>query len=80
MASPECSAYFVAAAVKQPLVGAALIPLAMMNRDLQYERIAIVNVCATLGRRADPAGPCGCRGTGCLGDRRQDIRRAGFIF
>lgn len=40
--------YFVAAAVKQPLVGAALIPLAIMNRDLQYERIAVVNVCATL--------------------------------
>jgi len=40
--------YFIAAAVKQPLVGAALIPLAMMNRDLQYERIAVVNVCATL--------------------------------
>jgi O-antigen/teichoic acid export membrane protein len=40
--------YFIAAAVKQPLVGAALIPLAIMNRDLQYERIAIVNVCATL--------------------------------
>ena len=42
------AAYFVAAAVKQPLVGAALIPLALMNRDLQYERIAIVNVAATL--------------------------------
>jgi O-antigen/teichoic acid export membrane protein len=41
-------AYFIAAAIKQPLVGAALIPLAMMNRDLQYERIAIVNVCGTL--------------------------------
>jgi O-antigen/teichoic acid export membrane protein len=40
--------YFIAAAVKQPLVGAALIPLALMNRDLQYERIAVVNVCATL--------------------------------
>jgi len=40
--------YFLAIAVKQPLVGAALIPLAMMNRDLQYERIAVVNVCATL--------------------------------
>ncbi len=40
--------YFIAAAVKQPLVGAALIPLAIMNRDLQYERIAVVNVCATL--------------------------------
>jgi O-antigen/teichoic acid export membrane protein len=40
--------YFVAAAIKQPLVGAALIPLAIMNRDLQYERIAVVNVGATL--------------------------------
>jgi O-antigen/teichoic acid export membrane protein len=42
------ASYFIAAAIKQPLVGAALIPLALMNRDLQYERIAIVNVCATL--------------------------------
>jgi len=42
--------YFVAAAIKQPLVGAAVIPLAIMNRDLQYERIAVVNVCATLPR------------------------------
>ncbi|MGH8325345.1 MAG: oligosaccharide flippase family protein, partial [Steroidobacteraceae bacterium] len=41
--------YFIAVAAKQPVVGAALIPLAMMNRDLQYERIAVVNVCATLG-------------------------------
>ncbi len=40
--------YFVAVAVKQPLVGAAVVPLAMMNRDLQYRRIAIVNVCATI--------------------------------
>jgi len=40
--------YFVAAAVKQPLVGAALIPLALLNRELRYERIATVNVCATL--------------------------------
>lgn len=39
--------YFIAVAIKQPLVGAAVIPLAMMNRDLQYERIAVVNVCAT---------------------------------
>lgn len=43
------SGYFVAIAAKQPIVGAALIPLAMMNRDLQYERIAVVNVAATLG-------------------------------
>lgn len=40
-------AYFIAVAAKQPLVGAALIPMAMMSRDLQYQRIAIVNVCAT---------------------------------
>jgi len=45
---PGMEAYFIAAAVKQPLVGAALIPLAIMNRDLQYERIAMVNVAATL--------------------------------
>jgi O-antigen/teichoic acid export membrane protein len=41
------AAYFLAVAIKQPLVGAAVIPLAIMNRDLQYERIAVVNVCST---------------------------------
>jgi O-antigen/teichoic acid export membrane protein len=40
--------YFLAVALKQPLVGAAVIPLAILSRELQYERIAIVNVCATL--------------------------------
>jgi O-antigen/teichoic acid export membrane protein len=50
------AAYFPAVAAKQPLVGAALIPLAIMNRDLQYERIAIVNVCATLGAAATRLG------------------------
>jgi O-antigen/teichoic acid export membrane protein len=40
-------AYFLAIAIKQPLVGAAVIPLAMMNRELEYERIAIVNVGTT---------------------------------
>ncbi len=40
--------YFVAIAAKQPLVGAAVVPLAMMNRDLQYRRVALVNVCATI--------------------------------
>lgn len=44
---PGMRSYFIAAALKQPLVGAALIPLAIMNRDLQYERIAIVNMSAT---------------------------------
>ena len=42
------TAYFLAIAAKQPLVGAALIPLATMNRNLRYERIAAVGVCATL--------------------------------
>jgi len=41
--------YFLAIAAKQPIVGAALVSLTMMNRDLQYERIAVVNVCATFG-------------------------------
>src|SRR6195256_161906 len=41
------AAYFLAVAIKQPLVAAAVIPLAIMNRELQYERIAIVNVGAT---------------------------------
>jgi O-antigen/teichoic acid export membrane protein len=35
-------------ALKQPLVAMALIPLALLNRRLQYNRIAIVNVSATL--------------------------------
>jgi len=48
--------YFLAVAAKQPLVGAALIPLAIMNRDLQYERIAVVNVCATLAAAATRLG------------------------
>jgi O-antigen/teichoic acid export membrane protein len=39
--------YFLAVAIKQPLVTAAVIPLAIMNRDLQYERIATVSVCST---------------------------------
>ena len=46
--SPGMAIFFLALAIKQPLVGAALIPLALLNRDLQYERIATVNVCATL--------------------------------
>ncbi len=48
--------YFIAVALKQPLVGAAVIPLALMNRDLQYERIAIVNVCATFAAAATRLG------------------------
>ena len=48
--------YFVAVAIKQPLVGAAVIPLALMNRDLQYERIATVNVCATFATASTRLG------------------------
>jgi O-antigen/teichoic acid export membrane protein len=46
--SSAMTLYFVAIAIKQPVVGAAVIPLAMLNRNLQYERIAIINVCSTL--------------------------------
>jgi O-antigen/teichoic acid export membrane protein len=42
------AAYLTMVALKQPLVAMALIPLALLNRGLQYERIAIVNVGATL--------------------------------
>jgi O-antigen/teichoic acid export membrane protein len=41
--------YFLAVAAKQPLVAAAVIPLAMLNRALRYEAIAAVNVGATFG-------------------------------
>jgi O-antigen/teichoic acid export membrane protein len=41
------AAYFLAIAIKQPLVGAAVIPLAMLQRGLRYERIALVNVGST---------------------------------
>ncbi len=44
----ERASYFVAVAAKQVCVGAALIPLALLNRDLRYERIALVNFGATL--------------------------------
>lgn len=42
------SAYLAVVAMKQPIVGAALIPLSLMNRELCYERIAVINVSATL--------------------------------
>lgn len=41
------AAYLAVIAAKQPIVGAALIPISLMNRALQYERIAVVNVIAT---------------------------------
>ena len=41
--------YFLALAAKQPLVGAAVIPLALLNRELKYEKIAAINVFATFG-------------------------------
>jgi O-antigen/teichoic acid export membrane protein len=42
-------AYLGMVALKQPLVAMAVIPLAVLNRGLHYDRIAIVNVSATLG-------------------------------
>ena len=47
--APGMAALFVAVAAKQPLVGAAVIPMALLNRELRYERIAVVNVAATFG-------------------------------
>jgi len=41
--------YFAIIALKQPLVGAAVIPLSRLNRALRYERIALINVTSTLG-------------------------------
>jgi O-antigen/teichoic acid export membrane protein len=48
--------YFLAVAIKQPLVGAAVIPLAMMNRELQFERIAIINVGSTFATAVSRLG------------------------
>lgn len=45
---PGMAVYFIVIAAKQPLVGAAVIPLALLNRQLKYERIAAVGVLATL--------------------------------
>jgi O-antigen/teichoic acid export membrane protein len=42
-------AYMGMVALKQPIMAMALIPLALLNRGLHYDRIAIVNVSATLG-------------------------------
>lgn len=42
------ASYFLVIAIKQPIVGAAVIPLAILNRNLQYERIAAINVSSTL--------------------------------
>lgn len=49
---PGLAPYFLPIALKQPLVGGAVIPLALLSRDLQYERTAVVNVAATLGTAA----------------------------
>ncbi|HQU15602.1 MAG: hypothetical protein B7Z66_10930 [Chromatiales bacterium 21-64-14] len=46
---PGLANYFVAVIAKLLFVGAALVPLQMLNRELKYERIAVVNVSATLG-------------------------------
>jgi O-antigen/teichoic acid export membrane protein len=46
---PGMAWFFLAVAIKQPLVGAAVIPLALLNRALRYEAIAGINVGATFG-------------------------------
>lgn len=53
---PGMAAYFLLVAAKQPLVGAAVIPLARLNRALRYERIAAINVGATFGAALARAG------------------------
>ena len=39
-------------AAKMPLVGAAVVPLAILNRELRFRRIAAVNLAATLAAAA----------------------------
>ncbi len=46
---PGLADYFVAVIAKLLFVGAALVPLHMLNRELKYERIAVINVGATFG-------------------------------
>ena len=53
---PGMGAYFLVIAAKQPLVGAAVIPIALLNRQLKYERIAVVNVLATMAAAATRLG------------------------
>lgn len=47
-AIPGMALLFVPIALKQPLVAGSLISLTLLNRALQYERIALINVVATL--------------------------------
>ncbi|MCB5943890.1 oligosaccharide flippase family protein [Acidocella sp. KAb 2-4] len=46
---PGMAAYFIVIALKQPIVGGAVIPMALLNRELRYERIAAINVASTFG-------------------------------
>ncbi len=48
-AIPGLALYFLAVIAKLLFVGAALVPLQMLNRELKYERIAVINVCSTFG-------------------------------
>lgn len=41
--------YFALVALKQPLVGGAVISIATLNRELRYEKIAVINVATTFG-------------------------------
>ncbi len=42
------ASYFLAVAIKQPIIAAGVIPQAILSRELQYERIAVINVGSTL--------------------------------
>ena len=46
---PGMALYFLAVAAKLLFTAGALVPLQLLNRELRYERIAVINVCATLG-------------------------------
>ena len=63
---------------QQPLVGAAVIPSALLNRQLKYERLAAVGVLATLAAAVTRLGlAIGGAGAWALVGRS---RPAGFIY
>ena len=48
--------YLTLVAVKQPVTALAVVPVAMLNRTLAYERIALINVTASLVSATTRAG------------------------
>lgn len=49
---PGMSYYLLPVVAKLLFVGAAVVPFQLLNRELKYERIAVINVCATIGAAA----------------------------